>query len=218
MSSVICGLEVKHLQLQLMLKEHRDDLINEGGHFNITNKIGAMDKDKFSEILAEKMDYKIVLPSEIPKSIDISPLIPVDIDLNRYLGYWYERVRLPNSFENGLSHVNADYHPSPDGTIRVTNQGWVDKENRWKTSVGLARTTQHSGVLLVTFGYVYSPYVVIYNDNYNVVIVASPSRNYLWILTRKPDSYISMDECLRALCTNSYTQDIINRLEIVNQE
>jgi lipocalin len=176
-----------------------------------------MDKEKFSEMLAEKMDYKLVLPAEIPKVVDISPLIPVEIDLQRYLGYWYERVRLPNLFEKGLSHTSADYRPSPDGTLRVTNQGWVDRENRWKTSVGLARTTQHSGVLLVTFGYIYSLYVVIYNDNYNVVIVASPSRDYLWILTRQPDTQIDMDTCMQVLRMNGYSDDQLQRLEYVVQ-
>lgn len=173
-------------------------------------------KQGFSAKLARDMDYKLVLPREIPASVNIGRLLPVHIDLHKYLGYWYERMRLPTLFEQGLSHVSADYRMSPDGTLRVTNQGWIDAESRWKTSVGLARKTNHTGVLLVTFGYFYSPYIVIYNDHYQTAVVASPSGQFLWILTRHPFSPINLNHILPVLCQNGYDASILQSLELVN--
>lgn len=52
------------------------------------------------------------------------PLEAVDaLDLNRYLGTWYEIAKYPNSFEKGLVAVKAQYSLREDGAIRVINSG-----------------------------------------------------------------------------------------------
>ena len=45
------------------------------------------------------------------------------LDLNRYMGLWYEIARYENRFEHGLVDVTATYMLRPDGTIRVENRG-----------------------------------------------------------------------------------------------
>lgn len=46
------------------------------------------------------------------------------LDLERYLGTWYEIARFPHSFEKGLQGVTATYYLRDDGKIKVLNQGF----------------------------------------------------------------------------------------------
>ena len=47
-----------------------------------------------------------------------------ELDLNRYLGTWYEIARFPHSFEKNLVGVTATYSLRDDGKIKVLNQGY----------------------------------------------------------------------------------------------
>ena len=46
------------------------------------------------------------------------------LELEKYLGTWYEIARFPHSFEKGLVGVTARYSLMNDGTISVVNQGY----------------------------------------------------------------------------------------------
>ena len=59
------------------------------------------------------------------------------LDLNRYLGSWYEIARYDHSFERGLTHAKAHYSLKADGTITVINSGI--KKGQSKTSIGKAK-------------------------------------------------------------------------------
>jgi len=43
------------------------------------------------------------------------------VELNRYLGRWYELARYDMAFERGCEAVTADYSLRPDGLIKVVN-------------------------------------------------------------------------------------------------
>lgn len=108
------------------------------------------------------------------------------IDLDRYLGSWYEIARYDHSFERGLSHAKAAYTQNPDGTIRVRNSGIKDGKPR--TSIGKAKLTDTAGLLRVSFfGPFYSDYrVMMLSEDYNYALIGSGSSKYLWILSRTP--------------------------------
>lgn len=108
------------------------------------------------------------------------------LDLNRYLGDWYEIARFDHSFERGLTHAKANYALKPNGTIAVTNSGLLDGKR--KESVGKAKTTDTAGLLRVSFfGPFYSDYRVMkLADDYSYALVGSKSAKYLWILSRTP--------------------------------
>jgi len=44
------------------------------------------------------------------------------VDINRYLGRWYEIARYPNWFQESCYAVTADYELSEDGFIKVVNR------------------------------------------------------------------------------------------------
>ena len=125
------------------------------------------------------------------------PLEPVpSIDLNRYIGTWYEIARLPNSFqEKCLGDVTANYSFNDDGTIRVINR--CRKENGEMTEAeGKARRLsmdEPNSKLEVRFApawlswlpFVWGNYWVIeLAEDYSYAVVGEPKREYLWILSR----------------------------------
>ena len=114
---------------------------------------------------------------------------PVEnFQLERYLGSWYEIVRLDHSFERGLSRVSADYSRRNDGGIDVLNRGYDANKQRWKEAKGRAYFVGEPDVarLKVTFFWpFYGGYNVIELDpEYRYALVVGPNRNYLWVLAR----------------------------------
>ena len=117
------------------------------------------------------------------------------IDVNQYLGTWYEIARLDHSFERGLQNVTANYSKNENGTIKVINRGFDTKKNEWKEAEGKAyfvdsanRDGSNTGKLKVSFfGPFYGSYNIIELDKpyYNYAMVTS-GKNYLWILSRTP--------------------------------
>ena len=81
------------------------------------------------------------------------------LDLNRYLGEWYEIARFDHSFERGVEQAKAKYSLKDDGTIEVVNSGI--KNGKSKTAVGKGKTTDTPGLLRVSFfGPFYADYRV----------------------------------------------------------
>ncbi len=134
----------------------------------------------------------LMISSLLSLSCSVSPpsgVKPVDnFEVNRYLGTWYEIARLDHRFERGLDHVTAHYSPRDDGGIAVLNRGFSAADQRWQQSLGKAYflDAPEQGSLKVSFfGPFYGGYHVIDLDaQYGYALVAGPSRDYLWILSR----------------------------------
>lgn len=118
---------------------------------------------------------------------------PVDgFDVNRYLGTWYEIVRLDHSFEKGLEKVTAHYSLREDGGVRVINSGYDPRKKEWKEAQGRAYFVDSPtvGRLKVSFfGPFYGSYNIIALDKerYEYALVCGPNTSYLWILSRTPE-------------------------------
>ena len=120
----------------------------------------------------------------------VEPVAPFDV--TRYKGTWYEIMRLDHSFERGLTNVTATYGLRDDGNVSVLNRGFNRAKCRWDEADGTARFLGEPSVasLSVTFFWPFAGgYHVIALDrqDYGYALVAGPTRNYLWILARRPD-------------------------------
>jgi apolipoprotein D and lipocalin family protein len=119
-------------------------------------------------------------------------ITPVDnFNIERYLGNWYEIVRLDHSFERGLTSVSAEYALRSDGGLRVVNRGYSKKENKWKEVEGKGYFVDRKdqGFLKVSFfGPFYGSYVVfdLDRENYSYALVCGPDKSYFWLLARSP--------------------------------
>ena len=117
------------------------------------------------------------------------------VDLNRYLGSWYEVAKFDHSFERGLDYAMARYTLRDDGKIDVLNTGI--KDGRAKDAKGIAKTTDVPGLLRVSFfGPFYGDYrIMMLDDDYQYVLVGGSNDKFLWILSRTPQ----LDEATKTL-------------------
>ena len=75
------------------------------------------------------------------------------VDLNRYLGRWYEVASIPQSFQKKcISNTTADYEMSSDSLIRVMNS-CETKDGSRKVAEGRAKVvnSESNAKLKVTF-------------------------------------------------------------------
>jgi apolipoprotein D and lipocalin family protein len=114
-----------------------------------------------------------------------------DLDIERYLGTWYEIARFPHSFEKGLAGVTASYSLRDDGKIRVINQGYRGSvEGRLSRAEGKAKIPDPANparLKVSFFLFFYGDYYVLELDkDYRWAMIGSSSPDYFWILSRTP--------------------------------
>lgn len=112
-----------------------------------------------------------------------------NVDLERYLGRWYEIARLPHSFEKGLEKVTATYRSQNDGKIEVVNAGVKNGEKQTARGIAWVPDMSCTGRLYVSFFRPFkSEYKIIRLDqsDYKYAVVTSSSKKYLWFLSREP--------------------------------
>lgn len=122
------------------------------------------------------------------------------VDLNRYLGRWYELYRYEAPFQKDCEAVTADYSLNKNGSVRVINSCRVGSvDGKLKSATGKAKVTDTvTGAKLKVsfFGPFYGNYWVLdRSDDYQWAIVGEPSGRYLWVLSRTP----TPDPKIRAL-------------------
>ena len=114
-----------------------------------------------------------------------------NVDLDRYVGTWYEIARFPHRFEEGLVGVTATYNLNENGRIEVINQGFKGSlDGELSRAVGKAKVAKSGNPahLRVSFFWIfYADYLILELDaDYQFVMVGSSSDKYLWILAREP--------------------------------
>ena len=113
------------------------------------------------------------------------------VDIDRYMGTWYEIAKLPQSFEKGLVGVTATYSILPNGKVRVLNKGYKrDFNGKVKTAEGKAVVVdaKTNAKLKVTFFWPFTGdyWILELGEDYEYAVVGDESRKYLWILSRTP--------------------------------
>ncbi len=116
--------------------------------------------------------------------LDVVP----SVELGRYLGKWYEIAHLPAKFQEGCDETTATYTLLRDGKISVLNT--CTRNGKTKTAKGKAKVVDEAtgAKLKVTFFWpFYGDYWILkLGMNYEYAVVGTPSREYLWILSRTP--------------------------------
>lgn len=119
------------------------------------------------------------------------------LELNRYLGRWYEICRLPLKWEDETAtDITANYSLNDVGKVRVDNRCF-DAKGTPTQSIGEATPIDQTNTRLkVTFlpevirwlPFTTGDYWVLKLDpGYRVALVGTPDRKHLWLLSRVPD-------------------------------
>ncbi len=117
------------------------------------------------------------------------------VQINRYLGTWYEIAHFPQSFQKDCTRTTANYSLRSDGEIDVLNQCRKGSKNgKESVAKGRARVvdkTTNAKLEVSFFRPFWGDYWILELGNeYEYAVVGHPSRDYLWILSRTP----TMDE------------------------
>jgi apolipoprotein D and lipocalin family protein len=120
------------------------------------------------------------------------------VDLTRYAGRWYEVARFPNRFQDQCTgDVVVHYALRADGRIDVVNRcrtsaGNVDEARGIGRKAGDQQSSARLEVrfapaILSFLSSVWGDYWIIgLGPEYTWAVVGTPSREYLWILSRTP--------------------------------
>lgn len=137
------------------------------------------------------------------------------VDVQRYVGSWFEVARFPNWFQGTcVGDVTANYEALDDGTLKVTNRC---RESQGRVNMAEGIATPASGDttgarLKVSFlpGWLrWVPWdggdywVVMLDDDYRWAVVSEPTREYLWVLSRTP----KLDPALYERIVNQLRRD-----------
>ncbi|NVO02773.1 MAG: lipocalin family protein [Bacteroidetes bacterium] len=112
-----------------------------------------------------------------------------NVDLNKYLGKWYEIASFPQRFQKGCHCTTAEYSLSDKGVIVVENRCNKDSVTGKESYIkGKAFVEANSGnaKLKVQFFWPFKGkyWIIDLADDYSNAVVSHPNRKYLWILSR----------------------------------
>lgn len=149
-----------------------------------------MSKDQATKI---NIDPKTIIHKSAtePTTVD-------SVDLDKYVGTWYEIGRLPMYFQrNCASDVTANYTQKTDGSGIIVTNKCLDKDGSAIVAEGLAKPADSTGSKLkVTFlpSWIrWLPvgradyWVLARDDDYQTALVGTPDKEYLWLLARSPN-------------------------------
>ncbi|MFZ2053622.1 MAG: lipocalin family protein [Candidatus Aminicenantales bacterium] len=139
------------------------------------------------------------------------------VDLNRYLGTWYEIATIPQRFQKDCVGVTATYTLRDDGKIEVLNKCRKKTlDGEIKTAKGKAWVVdkETNAKLKVQFFWPFRGdyWIIELDPDYQYAVVGHPGRKYLWILSRTPQ----MDEALyqnlmQRIANKGYDLSLIKR-------
>jgi apolipoprotein D and lipocalin family protein len=155
---------------------------------------------------------------EPTRAADEQPLETVDsVDLERYLGRWYEIASYPMFFQKGCTATTADYSLREDGLIEVINSCRKKTlDGKLKQAKGKAKVVDpetNAKLKVSFFGPFWGAYWIIDLDpDYQWAVVGGPKRKYLWILSRTPHMDKALyDEIIGRLPAKGYDPNRLHR-------
>lgn len=142
------------------------------------------------------MGHSTAAEKQTPAAVQALTTV-ASLDVPRYMGTWFEVAKYPNWFQKKCSSATqAAYSLVADGRVQVINR-CRQSGGEWTEAVGLARQLgpSNSPRLEVRFApswlswlpFVWGNYWVIdLDEDYQLVAVSEPRREYLWVLSRTP--------------------------------
>ncbi len=135
------------------------------------------------------------------------------VDLDKYMGKWYEIAKLPQIFEPGCVGVTAEYSLKPGGVVSVKNNCTISHCGGYKIDItGTARSADsvHNSKLKLIFdrSFIFpfpsegDYWILEVDPQYTYAIVGTADRQNFWILSRKP----AIDETLYQSILASYAE------------
>jgi apolipoprotein D and lipocalin family protein len=128
------------------------------------------------------------------------------VDLQRYMGRWYEIASFPNWFQKGCHCTIAEYKLSGNGVLIRNSCRKGSSQGELKIAGGKAFAVpgSNNSQLKVQFQWPFwgHYWIIALDENYEYAVVGHPKRKYLWVLSRNPlmgeETYRKLEEIARA--------------------
>ena len=120
------------------------------------------------------------------------PMATVDyVDIDRFMGEWYVVANIPTFLEKGAHNAVETYARNEDGSIATTftfRDGGFDGELKEYNPTGFIEDTQTNALWGMQFIWpIKADYRIVYLDeDYTKTVIAREARDYVWIMSRKP--------------------------------
>ena len=145
--------------------------------------------------------------ASLPEGLGPLQTVPA-VDVQKYLGRWYEIARFQHRFEKSIVGATAEYSLRDDGRLQVLNSGFKKDLNGAYTqvkAVAWVPDASRPGALKVKFFKLFvSDYLIfgLDQESYSWALVGSDTRDFLWFLARTPEIseelYSKMKEIARS--------------------
>lgn len=136
----------------------------------------------------------VLIPTDATPANEVQTVAKVDVQ--KYMGKWYEIARFDQSFQKGCGSTTAEYSIRSKNKVNVVNtcklaNGSVKKAYAI-ASIADKKTNSKLRVSFVPFlnrfGLFAGDYWIIgLGENYEYAVVGAPDRKYLWFLSRTPE-------------------------------
>lgn len=136
-----------------------------------------------------------VLAAAASRADSVPPTTVAAVDLQRYVGRWYEIAKIPNRFQKQCARgTTAEYTLRADGRIEVLNR-CTRADGQTDEARGVAKVADRDSNSRLKVSFVrflgmqlfWGDYWIIgLGAGYEYAIVGSPDRKYGWILSRTP--------------------------------
>lgn len=180
-------------------------------------------------ILRTFMSLAIVIAIAACASTPPKGMAPVnlvdDVDVERYLGRWYEIARYQSGFEKNIYGATAEYSLREDGRIQVVNSGFKNSLDGKYTEVRavawIPDTDVPAALKVRFFGLFAADYMIIGLDseNYDWAIVGNNSRDFLWFLSRTHEIDESLYKMMEDIArSEGFNVDVLYRVPQKSRE
>jgi apolipoprotein D and lipocalin family protein len=144
-----------------------------------------------------KFFITLLMLFSVQSQVQATEVKPVDyVEVERYLGKWYEIASFPQRFQKGCTATTATYTLIKPGKLGVLNEcrlhtpdgklksgkafAWVmDEESNAKLRVQFF--LRHIRIGLFQGDY----WIIDLDEDYQWAVVGEPTKKYLWILSRQ---------------------------------
>lgn len=141
------------------------------------------------------------------------------VDLQKYLGKWFEIARYPNRFERGCTNVTAEYSLVRENRVAVRNSCFVGGKLKVANGTAVVIEGSEGARLAVNFAPFPLPlgvgnyHILHIGGDYQTALVGEPTGRFLWMLARTPTvADAQKRELEQAAVKNGYNLQMIENV------
>jgi apolipoprotein D and lipocalin family protein len=147
----------------------------------------------------------------------LEPIRLPHVDLDRFMGDWYVIAQIPTPFVKSAYNAMQVYQLNADGTVSTQfkfREGGFDGKEKTLTPRGYVGDDGSNAKWGIQFGPILAEYLIAYvSPDYSETIIARSSRDFVWIMARKPViSGADYDALVSKIASWGYDTELLEKI------